>query len=196
MYPEYERKLSISERRDLEIQQNPCSIFFVQSSSVTYALYQVFFHAHFPNASLATSHSLSTTVPLSPLTVISHSKLSGHELNPFVYAHSSGSTSSHLSCPPSTIIRLIGLMSKPHKILATLIKREFEARCMPGQARRPNPKGRSKVSFCRRGWPVLKGWLGRKREGSKVLGEGKLFGSCIMPLVIRDQGGVQQRQEV
>lgn len=61
-------------------------------------------------------------------------------------------------------------MSKPHKILATLMKIEFKARCIPGQMRLPKPKGSSKV--WRRGFRVS-----RNRSGRKLSGDGNISGS-------------------
>lgn len=62
-----------------------------------------------------------------------------------------------------------GEISYAQSIRAMVIESEFNARCIPGQILRPNPKGTS--NRCNRGSLVS-----RKRSGRKASGEGNITG--------------------
>ena len=61
---------------------------------------------------------------------------------------------------------------------AILIKSALRAKCAPGQARLPKPKGKSNGS----NFGLNRSEVGRKRSGMKSSGDGNITGSFMMPL--------------
>lgn len=72
---------------------------------------------------------------------------------------------------------------------------EFRPRCIPGQMRRPKPKGRSNSLRLMRGWVVelvmglvvvvvVSDGVGRKRSGLKRFGSGNRSVSRMIPYML------------
>ena len=61
--------------------------------------------------------------------------------------------------------------------LVTRMNNDCDATCMPGQMRRPKPKGN--VNSAKRGL-----FVSRNRSGRKASGSGNISGSCMIPLSV------------